>query len=72
MSETHYKAKFNVKDRETQMEIIAGEVVTVRSVIDQENPCVFVSRKGFKDGEAAPISLDVFTFAFAPVEVVRS
>lgn len=59
-----YKCNIPVIDRETRFQFEPGEVVTVKRIIDQERPCVFVRCEGMKKDESTPVSLDVFRFAF--------
>lgn len=67
MKRINYRCKLGVKDRETQEEIKAGDVVYVDQIIDQTNPMVFV-RYGSGSVRSIPVSIAVFILAFEEIK----
>lgn len=63
-----FRAKFTVKDRETQDEIKAGDTVYVEQIIDQKNPMVLV-RYGSGSMHTFHVSISVFNLAFEEVKL---
>jgi hypothetical protein len=61
-----FRARFTVKDRETEDTINQGDVVFVNKIIDQINPMVFV-QYGSGAVRSFPVSLAVFELAFEEV-----